>query len=106
LSSYFLYLAEIQAHVQDGQGSLTLQDVITTLAAALPAQRNEWATILIAIANIWLARNWKEFDNIIIMLPRRLEINCCDTITLWPNCCKIKEHMEAIMNWAAANMGS
>jgi hypothetical protein len=91
--------------VQNVQGFPALQDVITTPAVAPPAKRNEWATILIAIAwNVWLARKRMIFDNS-IMPSRRLEINCWDTITLRANRCK-KEPREAIMNWAAANVGS
>jgi hypothetical protein len=68
--------------VQEGQGIRSLQDIITSPDAAPPIYRREWTTIFIAVAwNIWLARNWKVFDNCNISLAR-LEVNCWDTLIL------------------------
>jgi hypothetical protein len=59
--------------------------------------------MVIAIAwNIWLARNRKVFDNVVIP-ARRLEENCIETIKLWANRCRNQVRWEAITEWAAAN---
>jgi hypothetical protein len=69
--------------IQNMQGLRSVQDSITNPRLVQPAQRVEWAAIFIAIAwNIWLTRNRKAFDNV-VMPARTMGANCWYTISLW-----------------------
>jgi hypothetical protein len=54
-------------NVLNFQGLCSMQGLITNPRVVNPALRKDWASIFIAITwNIWLARNKKAFDNVLI----------------------------------------
>jgi hypothetical protein len=54
-------------NIQNLQGLRSVQDSVTNPRLVQPAHRMEWATIFIAITwKIWLARNKKVFDNVLM----------------------------------------
>jgi hypothetical protein len=79
------------AGLQSVQGSITNPRLVN------PAQRKDRATIF--VANIWLARNKKAFDNVLIPAAT-METNYWDTISLWTNRCRNKAKRKAISDWA------
>jgi hypothetical protein len=93
--SHLLSVEKIQclksAGLQSVQGSITNPRLVN------PAQRKDWATIF--VANIWLARNKKAFDNVLIPAAT-METNYWDTISLWTNRCRNKAKRKAISDWA------